>query len=198
MADFLTPAELDRKEPGFGVHPLKFLLWLLIISSSMSFAAYTSGYIVRKGEGNWLEFELPTRLFVSSLVILISSVTMQGAVIAARRDNVRLTQLLLVATLLLGGVFLTSQWQAWKELVAGGVFFAGQSSNPAGSFVYVLTGFHAFHLLCAFIFLTTVLRLTLQYKVHSKAMLWVDLCAIFWHFLGGLWLYLHLFLLLNR
>lgn len=198
MAEFLSSAELDHKEPSFGVHPLKFLLWLMIISSTMSFAAYTSGYIVRKGEGNWLEFALPARLYVSSIVIILSSFAMQGAVIAARRDNVKLAQGLLVTTLLLGGVFLASQWQAWGELVAGGVFFAGQSSNPAGSFLYVLTGFHAFHLVCAFVFLTTVLRMALQYKVHSKAMLWVELCAIFWHFLGGLWLYLHLFLLLNR
>ncbi len=198
MANYLTSAELDRKEPSFGVHPLKFLLWLLIISSSMSFAAYTSGYIVRKGEGNWLEFALPARLYVSSAIILLSSVTMQGAYFAARRDNVKLTQILLVSTLLLGGVFLTSQWQAWGELVSNKVFFAGQASNPAGSFVYVLTGFHAFHLLCAFIFLTIVLRMALQYKVHSKALLWIDLCTIFWHFLGGLWLYLHLFLILNR
>ena len=198
MAEFLTAAELDRKEPSFGVHPLKFLLWLLIISSSMSFAAYTSGYIVRKGEGNWLEFALPARLYVSSIVILLSSVTMQGALIAARRDNLKAMQLLLVVTLLLGGVFLTSQWQAWGELVASNIFFAGPTSNPAGSFLYVLTGFHAFHLLCAFIFLTTVLRLAFQYEVHSRAILWLELATIFWHFLGGLWLYLHLFLLLNR
>ncbi len=198
MTDFLSPAELDQKEPAFGVHPLKFLLWLLIISSSMSFAAYTSGYIVRKGEGNWLEFALPARLYFSSIVILLSSFTMQGALIAARRDNVRLTQLLLLSTLLLGGVFLVSQWQAWGELVASNIFFAGPTANPAGSFVYVLTGFHAFHILCAFIFLTTILRMALQYKVHSKAVLWIELCTIFWHFLGGLWLYLHLFLLLNR
>ena len=198
MAEFLSPAELDRKEPSFGVHPLKFLLWLLIISSTMSFAAYTSGYIVRKGEGNWLEFALPAQLYLSSVVIVLSSLTMQGALIAARRDNVRLTQLLLVATLLLGGVFLASQWQAWGELVASNIFFAGPTSNPAGSFLYVLTGFHAFHLFCALVFLTTVLRMALQYKVHSKAILWIELCTIFWHFLGGLWLYLHLFLLLNR
>ncbi|MBC7447395.1 MAG: cytochrome c oxidase subunit 3 [Hymenobacteraceae bacterium] len=198
MTEFLTSAELDRKEPSFGVHPLKFLLWLMIISSTMSFAAYTSGYIVRKGEGNWLEFALPARLYVSSVVILLSSFTMQGALVAARRDNVKLTQLLLVATLLLGGVFLASQWQAWGELVASNIFFAGPTSNPAGSFLYVLTGFHAFHLFCALVFLTTVLRLALQYKVHSKALLWIDLCTIFWHFLGALWLYLHLFLLLNR
>ena len=198
MAEFLSPAELDRKEPSFGVHPLKFLLWLLIISSTMSFAAYTSGYIVRKGEGNWLEFALPARLYVSSLVIILSSCTMQGALIAARRDNIKLTQLLIGLTLLLGGVFLASQWQAWGELVASKIYFAGETANPAGSFLYVLTGFHAFHLFCALVFLTTVLRMALQYKVHSKAILWVELCTIFWHFLGGLWLYLHLFLLLNR
>ena len=198
MTDFLTTAELDRKEPSFGVHPLKFLLWLLIISSSMSFAAYTSGYIVRKGEGNWLEFALPARLYLSSIIIIISSFTMHGALVAARRDNVRLVQLMLGATLLLGGFFLVSQWQAWGELVASNIHFAGRGSNPAGSFVYVLTGFHAFHIFCAFVFLTTILRMSLQYKVHSRATLWVELCAIFWHFLGGLWLYLHLFLLLNR
>lgn len=198
MSTYLTQAELQGKEPSFGVHPLKFLLWLLIVSSSMSFAAFTSGYIVRQGEGNWLQFALPARLYFSSAIILLSSVTMQGAYVAAKRDNIRLTQLLLAATLLLGGTFLVSQWQAWGDLVAAHVVFAGSSANPAGSFVYVLSGFHAFHIICALVFVTTVLRQSLQYQVHSRSMLWLELCLIFWHFLGGLWLYLHLFLILNR
>ncbi len=198
MQTFLSTSELRAKEPSFGVHPYKFLLWLMLISTSMSFAAFTSGYIVRKGEGNWLEFALPARLYVNSAIIILSSITMQSAYFTARRDNIRLTQILLAITLLLGGVFLVGQSQAWSELVQANVFFAGSQSNPAGSFVYVLSGYHAFHIVCALVFVTTVLRMALQYKVHSKALLWVELCTIFWHFLGALWLYLHLFLILNR
>ena len=198
MADFLTSAELRQKEPGAGVHPLKFLLWLLIISSSMSFAAFTSGYIVRKGEGNWLEFNLPSQMMVSALIIILSSLTMQWAYFATKRDNLKQAQLGLGLTLGLGFVFLWSQMKAWSQLVAAHVFFGGATANPAGSFVYVLSGFHGFHIVCALIFVFSVLLMALRYRVHSKAMLWMELCTIFWHFLGGLWLYLHLFLILNR
>jgi cytochrome c oxidase subunit 3 len=80
-------------------------------------------------------------------------------------------------------------------LVDREVFFVG---NPAGSFLYVFTGLHAVHLISGVIFLIIVLISTFRDKVHSKALNTLEMATTYWHFLGGLWLYLFLFLLLNH
>lgn len=180
------------------MHPMRLLLWLMILSISMIFAAYTSAYIVRRDEGNWLEFELPSLLLINTLIIAASSATVQWAWFAARRDEVRRVQIALGATFVLGIAFLVGQWNVWAELVRNKIFFGGVDANPSGSFLYVLTGVHAFHLITGLIFLLVVLRKSLRYQVHSRQMLSVGNVTIYWHFLGGLWLYLYLFLLLNH
>lgn len=181
-----------------GVHPLKFTLWLLIISIIMMFAAFTSAYLVRRAEGNWLEFDLPNILLINTVIIALSSVTMQLANNAAATDNIARLRLMLFLTFGLGVAFLFGQWNAWAELVNNNVFFGGESSNPSGSFMYVLTGVHGFHLITGLIYLAVVIMASQRYQVHSKSMLRIQLCTIYWHFLGGLWLYLYLFLRLNH
>lgn len=181
-----------------GVHPLKFTLWLIIVSIIMMFAAFTSAYLVRRAEGNWLEFELPNILLISTVIIALSSVTMQMAHNAAASDNIAKLRLMLYLTFGLGIMFLVAQWNGWAELVSNNVHFGGDTSNPAGSFMYVLTGVHGFHLITGLIYLAIVIASSLRYKVHSKNMLRIQLCTIYWHFLGGLWLYLYIFLRLNH
>jgi len=180
------------------VQPLTFALWLIIISIIMMFAAFTSAYIVRKEEGNWLEFTLPENLLLNTGLILISSVFMQLAFNAAKKDNLQQVKIFTVMTALFGIGFLAGQWQAWGDLVNRKIFFSGSTSNPSGSFVYVLTGVHAFHLITGLIFVFIVLISSFQYKVHSRNLLRISLCTTYWHFLGGLWVYLYLFLSMNH
>jgi cytochrome c oxidase subunit 3 len=193
-----TSELLPEKEPGAGTHPLRFLLWLMMVSITMIFAAYTSAYIVRREEGNWLEFELPARLLITTIILALSSATVQWAYFSARKDEVRRVQIGLVLTFVLGVAFLVGQWNVWVDLVQNKIFFGGVDSNPSGSFLYVLTGVHAFHLITGLIFLLIVLRKSLNYQVHSRQMLSIGNVTIYWHFLGALWLYLYLFLLLNH
>jgi cytochrome c oxidase subunit 3 len=195
----MHPSEtLTDKEAGTGLHPLRLLLILLIISILMMFAGLTSGYIVRRDEGNWLEFDLPTGLLINTVIIAISSITMQWAWFSARKDNLRQVKTGMLVTLALGVVFLIGQWQVWSELVSNKVYFGGADSNPSGSFMYVLTGLHGFHLITGLIFLVLVVVKSLRYQVHSRQMLAITNGTIYWHFLGALWLYLYLFLLLNH
>ncbi|SHI56828.1 cytochrome c oxidase subunit 3 [Hymenobacter daecheongensis DSM 21074] len=193
-----TSEILPEKEPGAGTHPLRFLLWLMMVSITMIFAAYTSAYIVRREEGNWLEFELPARLLITTIILALSSATVQWAYFSARKDELRRVQLGLILTFVLGVAFLVGQWNVWADLVQNKIFFGGVDSNPSGSFLYVLTGVHAFHLITGLIFLLIVLRKSLNYQVHSRQMLSIGNVTIYWHFLGALWLYLYLFLLLNH
>jgi cytochrome c oxidase subunit 3 len=189
---------LNQKSTSSGVHPLKFTLWLIIISIIMMFAAFTSAYIVRKEEGNWLEFSLPDNLILNTGILLVSSVFMQLSYHAARKDNLQQLKIFLGITAALGLAFLFGQLQAWSNLVDRKIFFGGADANPSGSFLYVLTGVHGFHLITGLIFIFIVLISSIQYKVHSRNLLRIELCTIYWHFLGGLWVYLYLFLTLNH
>ncbi|RNI30988.1 cytochrome c oxidase subunit 3 [Rufibacter latericius] len=180
------------------VNPLKFMLILLIVSIVMMFAAFTSAYIVRREEGNWLEFDLPSVLLINTVVLIMSSIFMQWAYVSAKRDNMKNLKLALILTIVAGTAFLVGQWQGWGELVQNNVFFGGSTANPSGSFLYVLTGVHAFHLITGLIFLIIVVISALQYRVHSKNLTRIELCTIYWHFLGALWIYLYVFLVLNH
>ena len=144
----MNPTEsISEKEIGLGWHPKRVLLVLLIFSIVMMFAAFTSGYIVRRDEGNWREFDLPASLLINSILIALSSASMQWAFFSARKDEISRAKTGLIITLGLGLAFLVGQYYSFGDLVAGNTYFGGADANPSGSFVYVLMGVHAFHLI---------------------------------------------------
>jgi cytochrome c oxidase subunit 3 len=172
----------------------KPMLWLAIVSMCMIFGGLTSAYMVRRGDPGWLVFELPKLFYVSTAIIIISSFTMIWAVQSARKDNFFGVKAGVVLTFLLGIVFIVCQFKAWDSLVAQGVFLTGSSSNPAGSFLYVITGAHLVHLLGGIIILIFICINAFRHIYHSKNLLGLQLGSIYWHFLDLLWLYLFLFL----
>lgn len=174
------------------VHPHKFALWLFIVSIIMIFASLTSAYIVKQGEGSWLDYNLPSMFWVTTPVIILSSVLLQWGYFEARKNQFNRLKILLILTTSLGLVFLVGQWLSWGQLVSMGVYFVG---NPAGSFIYVLTGLHAFHLVSGLIFLIIVLISSFKHKVHSGNLVRMEMCTTYWHFLGALWVYLFVFLI---
>jgi cytochrome c oxidase subunit III len=177
------------------INPTKFVLWLIIVASIMLFAAYTSAYIVRRGEGNWLLFNLPTIFAFTTGIIALSSITMQWALISAKKDNQKNLKTALYVTFSLGVAFIIGQYLGWLQLISQGIHLVG---NPAESFVYVISGLHLFHMLGGLGLLIAVLIKTFQSKISAKNFLIVNLCSTFWHFLGAMWIYLYFFLLLNR
>ena len=185
---------VEEPKRTIAMNPKKFILWLFMVSITMLFAALTSAYTVRQGDGNWLEFGLPNILWISTGVLLLSSATMQWARFAAKKDEIGTVRLATSITLVLGISFLIMQVMGWSRLVDAGVYFVG---NPSGSFLYVFTGVHALHLVSGLVFIAIVLFQTLRYKVHSRSMTSISLCTTYWHFLDGLWVYLFIFLLLN-
>jgi cytochrome c oxidase subunit III len=188
-------AYIEGAEQPISMHPKKFALWLFIVTIVMIFASLTSAYIVRQSEGNWLEFDLPSIFWYTSVMIILSSFTLHFAYISAKKDDLKSLRLGMIITCVLGLLFLIGQWYSWVALVDRDVYFVG---NPAGSFLYVFTGLHAIHLISGVIFLIIVLISSFRYKVHSKNMDVMEMCVTYWHFLGGLWLYLFMFLLLNH
>ena len=184
----------EPKKP-LAMHPKKFAMWLFMASVMMLFASLTSAYIVREAEGNWLYFELPALFYYTTAIIFVSSVTMQWAYFAAKKDSIYQVKLLVTITSVLGVAFLVGQFLAWGELVRNSVYFVG---NPSGSFLYVLTGLHGLHIVSAVIFLLIVLNSAIRLRIHSKNMAQMEMCTTYWHFLGVLWIYLFIFLLINR
>jgi cytochrome c oxidase subunit 3 len=186
---------IEEPKKPLSMNPKKFAMWLFIATVMMLFAALTSAYIVRRAEGNWVFFELPSLFYYTSVFIILSSITMQWAYFAAKRDNLEMVKVTVGVTSVLGIAFLIGQYFAWKELIKESIYLVG---NPSGSFIYLITGLHGLHIISAVIFLLIVLNSTFKYKIHSKNMTQMEMCTTYWHFLGGLWLYLFVFLLLNR
>lgn len=192
-----TETELDRP---LAMHPKKFAFWLFLGTVVMLFAAFTSAYLVRVADRrDWYTFNIPLTFTLSTIAILLSSISMHWAYTQAKKDNLERVKWGLALTLGLGMVFLGLQIKGWWfDLFDAGVFFAGSSSHPHGSFFILFVFIHALHLISALIFLLVVLIKAFNYKVHSKNMLQLDMCTTYWHFLDLLWIYLFVFLLLNN
>ncbi len=170
------------------------MLWLAIISMCMIFGGLTSAYMVRSGDPGWLVFSLPKMFFVSTAVIITSSLTLMFAVRSAGKDNFAGVKIGMALTLLLGLAFIICQFKAWGAMVGQGIFIAGHNSNPAGQFLYVISFAHLAHLVGGIFMLIFVCIKSFKQLYHSKNLLGLQLCSIYWHFLDLLWVYLFLFM----
>ena len=156
-----------------------------IAAITMTFAAFTSALVMRKGGApDWVPFHLPPLLFANTAVLLVSSGTLEVARRRLRREAPGGTMWLSV-TLALGVLFVAGQLAAWRDLAAQGVFLA---TGPSSAFFYVLTAAHGAHVLgglAALAYLRhRVRRATLAPLGTIRAV------ATYWHFMDGLWLYL--------
>lgn len=172
----------------------KPLLYVAMVSIVMLFAGLTSAYVVRADNGNWLVFELPAIAILSTAVIITSSLTMLGAQLAIRKNNLRMTSIYLFLTLVLGLAFFFTQIEGWKQLTAQQIFFVGKYSNASGSFLYLIALVHLAHMSGGVISLIVTFTKSLLKKYSAEDTLGIELTAIYWHFLDLLWVYLFLFL----
>lgn len=163
----------------------------------MMFIAFTSAYIVRHAAGNWLEFAIPPIFNISTAVIILSSVSLQTSFNSYKNGKAVAYRVLLVVTFLLGISFLVLQYLGWTTLLDMGVDF---KINPSSSFFYLINWVHAAHIVGG---LTTLIiamihAFTLKFEVKEYRKDRFTLVVHFWHFLGFLWIYLYLFLLIIR
>lgn len=179
------------------LHPKKFALFVACASMMMMFAGLTSAYIIRQAAGNWLEFALPSLFYVNTIVMLLSSVILQASYSAFIKENARAYKGLLVLGFIMGLAFIVLQYQAWVQMDVSGVAFNG---NPSGSFVYVLSGIHATHVLGGItaLIIALVHAFVLPMRVTPRRKLRFEMTLIFWHFVDALWIYLLLFFILQQ
>ena len=179
------------------IHPKKLALWVGIVSLVMMFTALTSAYIVRRAAGNWLEFDIPTIFYWNTLVIVVSSLTLHAAYGAFKREAAAAYKAWLGATFVLGVAFVLLQLAGWVELDAAGVPL---KINPSGDFVYALSGLHAAHVIggVAILVVCLVMAFTRPLRNTPARKLRLELAMTYWHFVDVLWIYLIVFLSLQR
>lgn len=191
---YITPEEaLDAKRKT-----AKPLMWVGIVGIIMFFSGLTSAYVVRQAQGDWLYFDVPQLFYISTAVILASSLTMFLAQWLASKGSMKGATALLAVTTVLGIAFLVTQYEGFLDLVESGIYFTGIDSNASGSFFNVLVWAHAAHIISGVLALifTTIKALLNKYTVENH--IGIEVCGIYWHFLDILWIYLILFLVFIR
>lgn len=185
-----TDVQIEKKK----IHPYQFYLWAGLGSIVMMFAGLTSAYIVKKSQSNWLEFELPNVFVVSTVVILISSFTLQMAVKKQKEQNENQYRGFLAVTAILGLSFIILQIQGFRTLESNSIALVGARSNSSASFLFVITGLHILHVLGGVIALAWTSLRSFSAKNNIKNDLPVKLLSNYWHFVDILWVYLFVFL----
>ena len=185
-------------------------LFVGVTGIGMIFISFTSAYVVRQGlptldprtgtlVHDWLSVPLPGLLFINTLVLLLSSISMElarrhaaweaaverNAVNTGIKTNDRISWL--AVTVVLGLAFLSGQWAAWRELAARGFYVA---TSPSSSFVYLLTGVHGVHLLGGVVALLVAGTAALLRRSAESRAVWLDVTGWYWHFMAVLWVYL--------
>lgn len=231
-----TPEELHQRS----IRSRKLMTYLIVLAIVMFFAGLTSAYVVTMTNSYWVDFDMPKAFYWSTVFILLSSVTIQLALVAARKGKKSAITPLLVVTLILGAAFTWSQFSGWAELVSEGNHVIGkleqvtseygvdytikkngvalekvgdqffspddinreyalnaelrEQRNNSSAYFYTLTAAHLAHL--AFGLLSLIVMVVMaalnKYTARDHVGLWAG--VTYWHFLGGLWVYLLLFL----
>ena len=173
----------------------KMMLWFGIISLIMSFAGWTSAFVVSSSRPDWVaDFKLPNAFLISTILIVLSSITFYLAKRALKNDNRQLTTIFLLATLILGIGFIINQFVGFQEIINAGYNFTGPTSNITMSYVYLIAMVHILHAAVGLICLLVVIYNHFKQRYTSENMLGLELAGTFWHFVDILWVYLFLFL----
>ena len=141
---------------------------------------------------------LPGWLWLSTIVLLVSSVTMQHAVVAARRGRIQVMRAELAATLALAAAFLALQVVCWAQWAEPMQALIGQTERRfLLTAFYVLTGLHAIHVIGGLIPLTVITKRAAAGRYTAERHAGIVYTAMYWHFLDGMWLVIFITLLIG-
>jgi cytochrome c oxidase subunit III len=177
------------------IHPHKFTLWVGVASIVMMFAGLTSAYIVKRNLANWVSFDLPIMFWFSTAVIITSSITLYISQQAFRQREMAKYRGLVVTTLLLGIIFVVLQGIGFNQLWIKGITL---TKNVSFSFLYVIVGLHALHVIGGIVALIILFAKAFSGKVRNYDIVPLEVISTYWHFVDALWIYLLIFLLMIR
>ncbi len=190
----------EDDDPGKRLSPAAYriAMWIVLAAVVMMFAALSSVYIILSANPGWRPVGVPRMFFLSTGVILLSSLTLHKAQRSLKLGRLPQYRKWLSGTLILGLVFLGTQLLAWRELVAQGLYLA---TNPHSSFFYLFTGVHGVHVLGGLVGLGYMLfriRKSLQVVELDRFEASAGAVSLYWHAMDGLWIWLFLLLLVWR
>ena len=173
-----------------GLPSVKLAMWLFLGSECLLFGALISTYVLYRGAS--VKGPYPNQIFdiaytsVSAFVLLASSLTMVLALAAKQRRNDAHMRLWLVATALLGMVFVGGQMYEFTSFYREGLTL---SQNLFGSSFFVLTGFHGVHVTLGIVMLFTLVALSYAEKLPGeRGELTVEMVGLYWHFVDIVWI----------
>lgn len=195
-------AWLERLE---NLHPYETMLFLGMFGSGLIFLFLVVAFIssgLNQLEG--LNHRIPVSFLISTFMIILSGYTAAQMRLHYQEENISKLEGSLRNTFMLGAIFTILQFAGWKELTDMGINFTGL---PSGSFLYLLSGIHIFHLLGAMIFaiiLLLQLRKTQEDGIRKLILVTnpfekmrIRLFTVYWHFMDAIWLVLFLLFILS-
>ena len=169
----------------------KMMLWFGMVSLIMGFAGWTSAYIVSSAREDWISnLVLPQSFYISTAIIILSSITYILAKNAVKAGKSELATKLLFGTLVLGVAFIIFQFRGFSEMIAQGYYFTGPTSNIKLSYVFLIAAVHIVHVVAGLLSLVVVIYNQVKGKYSAQEYVGVSIGATFWHFLDLLWIYL--------
>ena len=177
------------------IHPHKFTLWVGIGSIVMMFAGFTSAYIVKRNLANWITFDLPVIFWYSTAVIILSSLTMMISRNFFKQGEMAKYRRWLTVTMFLGILFVVMQTIGFITLWENGITL---TRNVSFSFLYIIVGLHALHVIAGVIALMVSLIKAFSVRRKTYSTVPIDLMSTYWHFVDFLWIYLLIFLVLIK
>lgn len=180
------------------MHPHKLLMWIAIASICMMFAGWTSAFMVRKAQGNWLLFTMPTSFWISTFVVILSSFTMHFSIKEFQKENLSKFKTLFTLTTFLGILFMVLQFMGFMEMHKAGLNLASTAEGVSGSFIYVISSVHLLHMLGGVIAMVIMFIFLKKQQVNFANKTRLEILGTYWHFVDVLWIYLFLFFLINQ
>lgn len=187
------------------LHPYEMMLYLGMLGSGLIFLFLVVAFIssgLNQLEG--LNHRIPVAFLISTFMLILSGYTATQMRLYYQEENIPKLESALRNTFMLGVIFTILQFAGWKELTDMGINFTGL---PSGSFLYLLSGIHIFHLLGAMIFaiiLLVQLRKTQEDGIRKLILVTnpfekmrIRLFTVYWHFMDAIWLVLFLLFILS-
>jgi cytochrome c oxidase subunit 3 len=180
------------------MHPYQTLMYLGMFGSGLIFTFMAFAFVLTSIETNEATgFSMPKAFIGSTCILLVSGYSVSQLMLHFKEEDISKLKNKLLATFISGLIFISLQFIGWKELTAMGIDFTGL---PKGSFLYVLSGIHVFHLIVAMIF---ALIMLIQYSKKEKdeiqhlifitnpfEKMRIQLFTTYWHFMDMIWIVL--------